>query len=41
MGTPAWLYYFFGLLMLAVAAYGLALLVVSVPPVSSSAGTST
>jgi hypothetical protein len=31
MGTPAWLYYLFGLLMLTVAAYGLALLLVSVP----------
>jgi hypothetical protein len=31
MGTPAWLYYLFGLLMLAVAVHGLALLIVSVP----------
>jgi hypothetical protein len=31
MGTPAWLYYLFALLMLTVSIYGLALLVVSVP----------
>ncbi len=31
MGTPAWLYYLFGMMMLAVAAYCLALLVLSVP----------
>jgi hypothetical protein len=30
MGTPSWLYYLFALLMLAVAGYGLALLVFSV-----------
>ena len=30
MGTPSWLYYLFGLLMLAIAAYGLVLLVFSV-----------
>lgn len=30
MGTPSWLYYLFGLLMLAIAAYGLVLLVYSV-----------
>jgi Domain of unknown function (DUF5134) len=30
MSTPAWLYYLFGLLMFAVAAYGLCLLVLSV-----------
>ncbi len=31
MGPPAWLYYLFGLVMLAVAGYGLALLAISVP----------
>jgi hypothetical protein len=31
MGTPSWLYYLFGVLMLAVAGYGSALLLVSVP----------
>jgi len=30
LGTPAWLYYLFAVLMLAVAAYGMVLLVVSV-----------
>lgn len=31
MGTPSWLYYLFAIAMLAVAAYGLSLLVLSVP----------
>jgi len=31
MGAPSWLYYLFGILMLAVAGYGLILLLVSVP----------
>ena len=39
--TPAWLYYLFAVAMLAVAAYGLVLLAVSVRIRRSAAGTST